>query len=323
MSDYSPPPRPGYTKTGKSLKAVRRYYALRDANKKKRAQERRENDREDADKSRKDEQRNQNQSQSKKRRSPDDDFLSKRIANELRVQQEANEKRGRQLNSYLMASTDRSSLPVIAVNPREVGPVFMTKTENIVPRAKSSKSIKSVGDNGLASISTIPVNNISPSWMGCVFAVVVIALVYVITYAIMAAESLSASAPQNGSPDASMKSMGWLAASSLIVIVASSFWLVERKQFIQALTCLMLFIMSTSSLIVYIVYSIVIIKPDDSSYYTKSLNPLNFWLPFTFLIFHLITLGIIIRQNWNLLPKQQQDTGSEERARLSEYMAPA
>lgn len=323
MSDYSPPPRTGYTRSGKSLKAVRRYYALKDAaSKKKRAQEKRETNREEEDRLRREEQKVQNQSVSKKRRSPDDDFLSKRIANELRVQQEANEKRGRQLNSYLNASTDRSALPVIAVNPKEVGPVFMTKTDqNTVPKVKSSKSAKSVGDNGLYSNSTIPIAINSPSSMGCVFTVVVIAMVYVITYTIMAADSINA--PERKSPDSTMKSMGWLAANSLIVLVASSFWLIEKKQLNQALICLMLFIMSTISLIVYIVYSIVIIKPDDLNYYTKSPNPLNFWLPFTFLIFHLITLVILVRQNWNLLPKQQNAMGSEERARMSEYMAPA
>lgn len=100
MSDYNPAPKAGYTKTGKSLKAVRRYYAL------------------------------MNQ---QKQKSPDEDKLSKRIAAELKTQQDANEKRSRrEIGQPLLLtdqSTERSDLPAgVMVSPKDTGPVFIAPT---------------------------------------------------------------------------------------------------------------------------------------------------------------------------------------------------
>lgn len=323
MSDHSPPARPGYTKTGKSLKAVRRYYALKEASKKKRTPERRELAREEEDKMRREE-RALNQSVSKRKRSPDDDFLSKRIANELRVQQEANERRVRSPSNYMLAQTERSALPIVVVSPKETGPIFVRPENPQSPKsAKSIKSVKSASLNvQLATDSLIGTNNTSPTSMGCVFTLVVIALVYVITYAIMLIETFKSSKPKPQSPDSTLKSMGWLAANSVGVLVASSFWLIERKQLKHAVSSLTLLLISTISQIVYLVFSTVMIGPSDLNYFRRSTNPLNFWLPVTFLAFHVITAGLIVKQHLYLMPKQM-DVNSEERARMSEYMAPS
>lgn len=104
MSDYSPPP--GKTKTGKSLKAVRRYYALK-------AQRERE---------------------SQRKRSPDEEKLSKRIARELNKQQEAIEKRSRRTNKPMPTGPD------VALTVQNEGPVFVAEPlpSNVMPGAPHS-----------------------------------------------------------------------------------------------------------------------------------------------------------------------------------------
>lgn len=109
----------GYTRTGKSLKAVRRYYALLNQNKQK---------------------------------SPDDEKLSKRIAVELKTQQDANEKRSKREGNLVDQTTERSELTDgVVVSPKNNGPVFVLPTatpllegtNSIYSPVKSLKSAKS------------------------------------------------------------------------------------------------------------------------------------------------------------------------------------
>jgi hypothetical protein len=96
MSSFNTSTKTGYTRSGKSLKAIRRYYA---------------------------------QLNQKGRRSPDEDKLSRRVAAELKTQQDANEKRSRrEVGQTYMGSeqvTARSELPPLLVSAKESGPVFI------------------------------------------------------------------------------------------------------------------------------------------------------------------------------------------------------
>lgn len=124
MSSFNPGAKAGYTKSGKSLKAVRRYYALLNQ-------------------------------QQQKSRSPEEDKLSKRIALELKTQQDANEKRSKRDGQPLLeAPTERSELPGVLVSAKETGPVFLGPPAS-VPATKSTAqdAIKSV----VKSVKTVRV----------------------------------------------------------------------------------------------------------------------------------------------------------------------
>lgn len=110
------PPRPGYTRTGKSLKAVRRYYALLN-----------------------------------QKKSPEEGTLSKRIAAELKTQQDANEKRSKRM----VANDEPIPEPPTPPNPSSVSqkegtgfvaPLMESTGSNTVnyKSTKSNKSVKSV-----------------------------------------------------------------------------------------------------------------------------------------------------------------------------------
>lgn len=110
---YNPAPKTGFTKTGKSLKAVRRYYAL----------------------------------MNQKQKSPDEDKLSKRIAAELKTQQDANEKRSKREGSIPLmeqSTTDRAESPRLIVSPKETGPVFIAPTPTPTEASKSAQAPKSI-----------------------------------------------------------------------------------------------------------------------------------------------------------------------------------
>lgn len=139
MGDYSPN---GRTKTGKSLKAVRRYYALKDAERKKATSPQQD----EPNSPRKSNENDDNRLQKSKRKRSPDDGLSKRIANELRVQQDAIEMRSKRYPNKLEAQlTERSALPPIIIQPKEVGgPIFVTEPLNITKSTKSLKSMTNV-----------------------------------------------------------------------------------------------------------------------------------------------------------------------------------
>lgn len=110
MSNYNPGAKAGFTRSGKSLKSVRRYYALLNQ---------------------------------QKVRAQDDDKLSKRIALELKTQQDANEKRSRrEVVQPLMADseipTERSEMPNLMVSPKVTGPVFIAQPTQLPPPLSQS-----------------------------------------------------------------------------------------------------------------------------------------------------------------------------------------
>lgn len=121
MSSNYNQPKTGYTKTGKSLKAVRRYYAL--------------------------------MNQGKSPKSPEEEKLSKRIAAELKTYQDANEKRSkREMQSSVPLMEQATDMPrsmptAIIISPRDTGPVFISPTAPPPPAAAAEKSVKSHGNN--------------------------------------------------------------------------------------------------------------------------------------------------------------------------------
>lgn len=324
MSDWSPPPRAGHTRTGKSLKAVRRYYAMKEAAKRKRSPETRD-----------DEDRNRHEQQhsavSKRKRSPDDDKLSKRIAAELKVQQEANEKRTRQTTqtSFANQATDRSALPQFA--PREIGPTFQNENNPDAMKspksAKSNKSVKSTKSVGTYNQlpSEIATNGYSPNRtsIGCVLTCFILGTVYIVTWIFM----LSVNGYRNLSPNAalysSIKSIGWLAIGSLLVIVSVPYWVLCRQKFKHALVTLALMVVSTTNLTIYLIFTLAIEeKPNDKlqeQVFTR--NSLNLWLAVSYLLCHFVADGVMIRHTLSLVSKQ---IGSKQMSdtQMSQYLAP-
>lgn len=334
MSDWSPPQRQGYTRTGKSLKAVRRYYALKDqANRRKRSP-----DREDRDEDRQNREEKISAS-AKRKRSPDDDKLSKRIAAELKVQAEANEKRSQRQSGAVIAPTDRSDLPLI-VQPREPGPTFITATndandvapiKSVVLPAKSAKSNRSAG----GQLATIPaelpeindISNFGSTSKGCFLTCIVLALSYIATWLLMILVDKLSDGNQKENP--SFKSITWLAVSSVLTIIAISYWFLLRSYLRHAIGSLILMILSTLSVIIYIIYTIIIHAPTPntkvSTHYINEDNPLNFWLSITYLVFHIVSTSFMLKQLINIVKGQIKERSSGKPAEdqpMSLYLSP-
>jgi len=113
----------GNTKSGKSLKALRRYYALKNS-----------------------------QKEQKEAKTAEDDKLSRRIANELKAQQEAIQKRlGSPAGKDASGNPGQIPLPEgVVMSPKQSGPVFVTETPEPPPQKnldpllfKSSRSFAS------------------------------------------------------------------------------------------------------------------------------------------------------------------------------------
>lgn len=337
MADWSPPPRPGYTRTGKSLKAVRRYYALKDQSSRKK----RTPDREDKDED-KQNRDDRYSASAKRKRSPDDDKLSKRIAAELKVQAEAIEKRSQRQIGIPIAPTERSELPVI-VQPREAGPIFTTALneaneeattpyKSAVLPAKSAKSNKSTG----AQLATTPaeIPDIDPyqtglTSKGCLVTCLVYALTYLATWLLMILENYN-SKTKDKNEGKSFQSIAWLAISSFLVIIAVPYWLYLRNYMRHAIGSLIFMVLSTGNIIVYTIYTIVVNAPGPSDkkdhQYINEDNPLNFWLSITYLVFHIASLSFMIKQLLNLVYGQIKERSGgkvgDQDQQMSLYLAP-
>lgn len=355
MSDYSPPARRGYTKTGKSLKAVRRYYALKDAARKRRG-ERSPPDTDDEDR---DLPEKSPPSNSKRKRSPDDDKLSKRIAAELKVQQEANEKRSRG-NSYSIniAPTERSGLPLYNQAQRGANPAFVTQPIQSPPRLmplpqpnndyiiarpsksakshKSNKSFKSVGTRpilDLASPEMTPQSTIGLSLLGCMVASFMIAIIYIITYIFMAIVNQTRVIPQPYEIYSITKQVRWLAISSLFVIVAIPYWMALKKEFRHNLVTMIMMVICTIITISYLIYTLTLEEKVPTKKTTNgnenvrvlTRNPLNACLPITYVICQIATTGLMIKQIINLVSSQIEDKSLNAKAldpQMSQYLSP-
>lgn len=335
MSDWSPPPRPGYTRTGKSLKAVRRYYALKDqSNRRKRSP-----DKEDRDEVRPNREDRYSAS-AKRKRSPDDDKLSKRIAAELKVQAEAIEKRSLRQVGMPLAPTDRSELPYI-VQPRETGPTFITPVtetnegptapyKSVVKSAKSAKSNRS--DGLLLATGELPdmdVYQSGPTSRGCLVTCIVYAFTYVATWLLMLAVKYN-SKTKDKKEEKSKHSISWLAISSFLVIIAVPYWFHLRQYLRHAIGSLIFMVLSTANVIVYMIYSIIINAPTPDNtkakQYVNEDNPLNFWLSISYLVFHLASLSFMIKQLLSLVYGQIKDRSGgrvgDQDQQMSLYLAP-
>lgn len=328
MSDYNPPTRPGYTKGGKSLKAVRRYYALKESSRKKRSPETK--DEEDQDRPRRGD---RSPPSSRRKRSPDDDKLSKRIAVELRTQQEANEKRAKHQPVKHVSPTDRPG-PEIIHQPQETGPVFLVENQEPIRQPKSAKSVRSLKSvKSLAS--SAPTTNQNQTYVfsigftaiGCVMTCLIIALVFMITWLFMFLTERNRYGNGSGIVrESSLNSISWLAATSILVVLAVPYWLKSKSVFRHALVCLTLMILSTFSIILYIFFSLFPAEGSGRQPYFKRPNPLGDCLSMTFLIYHLLSVSFMTRQLLNLVSGQigekSADRATEQPLMMSQYLAP-
>lgn len=288
--------RQGYTKTGKSLKAVRRYYALKNANRQRRSPPEEENrqQRDDSD-------------VIKRKKSRTEEKLSKRIAAELKVQQEANERRAANVTkstSFNLTPTDRSALPVNVAavyqqGKQTGGPIFVlendgqaepTSPDRSPKSAKSVRSIKSgksgksaksasgttrtIGTAGTAvpgkstsgTVGQIaeaapqePMSVVHSALTGCLIACFVFAAVYTVTWIYTALMKGKATGGV-GKPkeDALVSPIKWVAISSIPILVAVPYWLIRRHQIGHAIASLVLMVLGTLSIFVCLIYKAAI-----------------------------------------------------------------
>lgn len=320
MSDYSP--RQGYTRTGKSLKAVRRYYALKGERKR----------RNSPPEGSPEEDNNREQTYSRRKRGADDDKLSKRIAAELRNQQEVNEKLNR--TGISNAVTDRSALPIV-VTAKETGPTFTTPKVEPTPvksvkSTKSARSLKTPGtianiaDTGSTRVNVV--HDFNSTATGCTVACFMIALVYISTWVLMVIVFRKRVLDAKDEQLSTMRTIRWLALTSLFVIVAVPYWSLQKGQLRHALVCLTFMILSIISLAVYIVYNLLIEKQPvrQPHHYLSDRDSLNFWLPLTYLILHLSAIGFMFKHSLGLIYKQIEEKESQKTSEthMSQYLAP-
>lgn len=333
-------PRTGYTKTGKSLKAVRRYYALKGA---------------EANKNKKPEDEDVGGTTKKRYRTPEDEKLSRRIAQEMKIQKEAIERRARNEGIdttptpsaipllQQTESTYQPNVPTFRAEPRPVANPAPAALPNPVPilaqglpatpvPQKSLKSSKSGGNAIRDIVPAIQSYSIRSDLTGCFVSCVIIASAYVTTWFFMMMLRL---ARDNKMTDAesrlsSLSSMNWLAGTSLLVLIGIPYWLMMKTKFIHAMTSLVLVATSCVIVCVYLIYSNIFdpVEPlpgDDLYIHTK--NPLNFWLAIVYLLHLLVAVGLMVKYSISTIgakmdSQQKSDIGGNA-DRMSEYLAPS
>lgn len=324
MSEYSPRPKTGYTRTGKSLKAVRRYYALKNADRERQRSPRKSRDDED----------------NRPRRSPADDKLSKRIAAELKHQAAANEKRSLRSPN---AQNDDGPTPPIIISPKETGPVFIAEPPN--KSAKSAKSVKSTKTvkshkSAGAGAQHLPIDYIEPNLvfgsfsMGCVVASCLIALVYVLNW-ILANISPNLVDDLDKNPKNTLPTALSLGIISIFVIVTSIYWLNFRFGFIHAVISLLVMMLSTLCVGAYIIYTSVT-NMHESSRPTTTVSPVSgtsssrirrdnmlFLLAITYLVVLFISTGMMVKQVISLRSARLNNKNKPvEVTQMSHFLAP-
>lgn len=325
----SPKTREGFTRTGKSLKAVRRYYALKNEAR------RRENGSDERNKK-----SQEAPSGSKKRRSPDDDKLSKRIAAELKVQKEANERRAR-YQAVHQIPTERSALPIVLRDSSTApGPTFFVETarkskpltSKSQKSQKSEKSTKTVKSGGTATdvLNNPPVYQLAPSATGCILTCFIIGVVYVVAYIFMVVVESNRASPltEDLRRLSSFTSIRWLGFGSIPVLLAVPGWLIAKKKLSIALVCSILMLLNLINLSAYIVVSNLTSdsKEYGSSRYVTKKNALNFWLPITYMLYNLIAISLMLRHVINSVSKKISDhrvASVAEHDRMSVHLAPS
>lgn len=265
----SMPPRPGFTKSGKSLKAVRRYYAMLNAGKD--PNKNVEPPGKDVVPSPMDQ---TNTVPKNKVKSPRDDQLTNRIADELKSQKNANVMRGVELST---APTERSGLPMA----QQAGqPAFQT-----VPKAKSAKSIKST-----TSVKSLAWNSDSgPITSGVVMACFMIGLVYIVAWI------STLFLKRKPGDDNQHNLLTWPGITSVAVIVASLLHMFWKTNCIAVTVSLIISFGSTLSLVAYIILEVVVLDQSKQKIWFTRENPMRLWLPLFYLLYTFIMSSIILK----------------------------
>lgn len=276
------PTRDGYTKTGKTLRQIRRYYALKDSSKRQKTEE----------------------ESIKRKRSPDDEKLSKRIAAELKVQQDANEKRyAQQRSNESPTSPPPSALPAPIVKRAEKdgGPVFIA--EPLSTEAKSVKSAKSV-KNDQAPERQLPSRYIeSPDIGRFAFVISIICLTLAVTYTLAwiivmaSSDQVSYNLKEGPEHRTNWKTLRWVGATSLILIVIIPIWYIQRSRFkISMLTLIGMTVCILSYTICYVITIVEFVRHKDQvvPYHLLIIltvvYTISILMVFTFMVKHVISL---------------------------------
>lgn len=308
MSDYSPPNRPGLTRNGKSIKAVRRYYALKDNSQRRQRSPNRTPVEED------------DRSFSKRKRSPDDDKLSKRIAAEIKVQQEANEKRVRQDGSFSNNQTDRSALPALYLQPKDTGPAFVNKID-ASQRPKSVKSTRSIKSNKSfvtmgqnTNNSEVLVQRLGPVGLSFILTCFILAVVYILTWIFLLILNRDSNDKKDKSQDLDKTyfSIQFIALSSIPVILAVPYWFFEQQQSrLHAVICFILMLTSSVSVLVHIVT--LLIKKEDTKatsnqQFLKLAVTIHFWFVCIYLMLLIIADVLMVKQIMSMIIIKPEET---------------
>lgn len=289
----------GYTRSGKSLKAVRRYYALLNAAKRGEG-------------------------------SPDEDKLSKRIAAELRTQQNANEKRGAFDNS----PTDRSALPTVIMSPKETGPVFIAPNTS-AKSIKSAKSAKSAGVIGQITDGQ-PGQRFELSQLQMYYVVITMFLAVNLTIAwfsqLFFRYLLKKLKPNeyleiNNAAEDTYFFTQMLGMASVVTTLALIYWLFLRHRLAHAIINL-LAIVASATLIAYAVIIYIENRSTAKSklYYWEINDHIMFYLSVSYLILHILLISLMIRQvmhNYYERVREKSIDKSIHRMNLSAALAAA
>lgn len=308
-----PNPR-AFTKTGKSLKAVRRYYAIKAAAEKNRNQD------------------DGSSNARKKARSPDDEKLSKRIAAELRTQKEAIQMRAK--NEGIAQGPTLSTVPLIQQPEsaqQQGAPTFVAEIRPFKTAApKSTKSVRSGGTMRDILDNIDQPEELGSSVTGCFVACFMISLVYLGALVVMVLEHEQPIIPIANTRSI-YQALKWIGISSIAVLVAIPYFLMFRSRFIHAMISLILMTVNCASLCANLIYYMIVnTRNEFDDYrvgYIYSRFSVNFWLPIINLILQITAIGYMVKQNiglitTKLLEHKRSNMDENNTDRMSIYLAP-
>lgn len=307
----------GYTRTGKSLKAVRRYYALQNAKK-----------------------------EAEKVKLPaEEDKLSNRIAAELKAQQDANQKRPKSPNllqgldasdgtgtgantgigtntgaataapdsfsAFGAVKTDRTGLPDgVVMSPKQTGPVFttadpLTAKKLVDVSAKSTKSLKSARSAGI-SMRYPDGDRASGSFEAyCLGGIMTEAIVFLVTFLYLFLGNSDTSNIWKQEIDVEVK---WMGFTSIFVLLSALYWAYKRNQFFHAILSLVIMILSGVSTVILLATSRNYTKAGVVESSHKSVFDIDvhivFILIISYFILQLIVTALMILHIISLLSRQ-------------------
>lgn len=322
------------TKTGKSLKQVRRYYAQKNAKGKK-----------TIDKS------NEGTQQQKgmRKKTVEDDKLSRRIAVELKTQQDANEKRNAGLPTRL--SKEDVASPKIVHNVRispdakvsatfTPSPVQPQNADDAQRIQKSAKSLKSTGKSIKSLKQGIPITGDSQAFevtqlsdtSKCIISTTAtIAIVNFVSWIYILI--LKRDNEPKGAP------MGCIAINSALVLVSILPYINYNKELMYVLPAFVLICLTNIGMLIYFIFfGLKYTNPPTSTDDTNSTNeksdllgihnePLRFLLEITFFSFLITTAIILLRRIIEIiriknLNPNPSETKNMQDLKMSELMTP-